>query len=135
MLRHLMLYVALAACACNPAERAEHPHDPRVGAARFFTERYAHSRFSKWDIRATAAGHDCGVLLITTSQVMDDSLVEALHYGAGAYEVVEGGVQGFSRTRAFRGVVYSDPTKRFWTFGAVSKDEIDDEIGALMPCR
>jgi hypothetical protein len=131
MLRHLMLYVALAACACQPPVRTGHPGDPRIGAARIFTERYAHSRFARWDIRATAAGSDCAVLLVRTSQVMDDSLVEAIHYGAGAYEIVEGGVQGFSQARAFRGVVYSDPTKRYWTFGVVSESEAEE----LEPCH
>ena len=131
MLRPLMLCVALAVCACKPAVRTDHAGDPRVRAASFFTERYAHSRFSGWEIRASAAGSDCSVLLVLTSQVMDDTLVEALHYGAGAYEVVEGGVHGFFHERAFRGVVYRDPTGRFWAFGAVSAAEAPE----LRPCR
>lgn len=131
MPQKLILLVLLATLACKPSLRPPLANDPRVAAAAFFTEQYAHSRFSKWDIRAQAAGSGCDVLLVRTSQVMDDSMIEAIHYGAGPYEIVRGGVQGFYQQRAFRGVVYSDPTKRFWTFGAIAKDEAP----ALSPCR
>jgi hypothetical protein len=55
--------------------------------------------------------------------VLEDSLVEAMHYGAGAYGVFNGGVHSFYRDRAFRGVAYRDTTQRVWTFGAVTTAE------------
>ncbi|HEY0372210.1 MAG TPA: hypothetical protein VGD79_09430 [Thermoanaerobaculia bacterium] len=131
MLRQLLLSLAIGVCACKPALHADRPHDPRIAAASFFTERYAHSRFAKWDIRATAAGDDCGLLLVHTTQVMDDTLVEALHYGAGNYAIVDGGVQTFMRKRGFRGVVYVDVLERSWTFGVVS----EAEAPRLKPCE
>ena len=51
-------------------------------------------------------------------------MVEALHYGAGAYGVYDGGVQRFSRDRAFRGVAYKDSSGRIWTYGNVSVAEV-----------
>ena len=127
MLRRVLLCLLAVVYACQ----ADKPHDPRVDAADYFTRRYADSRFAKWHIRATAAGHDCGVLLVETSQVMDDSLIEALHYGAGAYAIVDGGVQNFLEVRGFRGVIYTDPTKRHWTFGVVP----EAQSAEIEPCH
>ena len=109
----------------------ETQNDGRVTAATSFTERFAKSRFATWHVRAKAAGKDCGVLLVETSMIMDESMIEAMHYGAGAYDVYRGGVQQFSRDRAFRGVVYRDPSLRTWTYGATNATEVD----TLRPCR
>lgn len=130
MLRQLLLCLVLFACACKPGLFAERPHDPRIAAAAFLTDRYAHSRFAKWDIRAHAAGQDCSVLLVETSQILDDSLVEALHYGAGVYEIVDGGIPGFLQQQGFRGVVYVDGTERRWAFGVVEEEEVPE----IEPC-
>ena len=106
-------------------------NDGRITAASSFTERFARSRFADWHIRAKAAGEDCAVLLVETAMIMDESMIEAMHYGAGAYDVYRGGVQQFSRERAFRAVVYRDPSLRTWMYGAVNANEAD----TLQPCR
>ena len=118
-----MLLCFLVAC--------ETQNDGRITAATSFTERFSKSRFATWHVRAKAAGDDCGVLLVETSLIMDESMIEAMHYGAGAYDVYRGGVQQFCRERAFRGVVYRDPSLRTWTYGATNPIEAD----SLRPCR
>jgi hypothetical protein len=124
----LMLVVLLAA-ACSP--QAPPPkRDLHVRAASEFTERYARSRFAGWKVRGSAAGSDCGVLLVETSMMMEESMVEALHYGAGVYGVVDGGVQQFYRERSFRGVAYKDVSGRVWTYGEVTPGE----AGTLKRC-
>ena len=50
-------------------------------------------------------------------------MVEAMHYGAGAYGVVDGGVQRFCRDRSFRGVAYKDSSGRIWTYGNVTAQD------------
>ena len=96
-----------------------------VTAASLFTQRYAQSRLAAWNVRAAAAGDDCDILLVDTSIVLEDTMVEALHYGAGAYGVYDGGVQRFVRDRAFRGVAYRDSTGRIWTYGNVNAREAE----------
>ena len=103
----------------------------RITDAGAFTHRYARSRLARWNVRAHAAGADCGVLFVETAIVMEDSMVEALHYGGGSYDVYQGGVQQFWHDRAFRGVAYKDSTGHLWTFGNVS----DAETSALAVCR
>jgi hypothetical protein len=66
-----------------------------------------------------------------TAMIMDESMIEAMHYGAGAYDVYSGGVQQFCRERTFRAVVYRDPSLRTWTYGAVNETEAE----TLQPCR
>ena len=119
--RFLFLIVLLLACESNPKPS---PVDLRIAAARVFTQRYASSRLAAWKVRAAAAGRDCDVLLVDTSIIMEDSMVEALHYGGGAYDVGGGGVETFCRARAFRGVAYKDSTERIWTYGDVTPDEV-----------
>lgn len=122
MTRHYVMFAAmLAAFGCQ----AQPHNDARVTAASFFTQRYSHSRLAKWNVRASAAGRDCGVLLVETSIVMEDSMVEAMHYGGGAYGVIEGGVQRFYRERSFRGVAYKDSSSRIWTYGDVTREEAE----------
>ncbi len=108
-----------------------HRDDGRILAATSFTERFSRSRFADWHVRARAAGTDCGVLLVETSMIMDESMIEAMHYGAGAYDVYRGGVEHFVRERAFRGVVYRDASLRTWTYGATTPVEAE----SLRPCR
>lgn len=103
----------------------------RVEAARLFTRQYADSLFSRWNIAATAAGPRCNVLIIRTSVIMEESMVEALHYGSGPYEVYADGVQRFFRQQGFRGVAYQDTTGRVWTYGSVTQAEFQ----SLRPCR
>ena len=119
--RLLLLSVALIACESNPRPS---PNDLRVAATRDFTRQYARSRLAGWNVRASAAGRDCDVLLVDTSVILEDSMVEALHYGGGAYSVDgSGGVEHFCRRKAFRGVAYKDTTARVWTYG-VSAEEV-----------
>lgn len=112
-----LMILALLAAMCESRPRSSSNH---VAAANVFTDRYAHSRFAGWKIRATARGRDCDVLLVETDMLMEDSMVEAMHYGAGAYGVVEGGVRRFSRDRSFRGVAYKDSSGRIWAYGDVT---------------
>jgi len=92
----------------------------RIQAAAALTDRYARSRMTAWNLRAHAAGTDCTVLVIETPIILEDSMVEAMHYGAGAYDVIAGGVQQFSRDRTFRSVTYKDGSGRKWTYGAIT---------------
>ncbi len=128
-IRVLMMFVLITA-ACGAGAPPSPTHSARVAAAQFFTQRFAHSRFADWKIRANAAGSDCDVLLVQTPVVMEDAMVEALHYGAGAYGVVDGGVQRFARDRSFRGVAYKDSSGRFWTYGDVTASRAE----TLKPC-
>lgn len=118
-IRRLMIFALLAAmCGSRPHSTGKH-----VAAANFFTDRYAHSRFAGWKVRASARGGDCDVLFVETDMVMEDSMVEAMHYGAGAYGVVDGGVQRFCRDRSFRGVAYKDSSGRIWAYGNVTAQD------------
>lgn len=123
------LLVLFGTAACELSRQAK--DEERITAASVFTNHYAQSRLSRWNVRGYAAGTDCGVLFVETSIILEDSMVEALHYGAGAYGAYKGGVLQFSRDRAFRGVAYRDSSKRVWAFGNVSRDEAE----ALAPCR
>jgi hypothetical protein len=118
-IRCLMILTLLAATC----ESRQHSSSNHVAAANVFTDRYAHSRFAGWKVRASARGRDCDVLLVETDMVMEDSMVEAMHYGAGAYGVVDGGVQRFYRDRSFRGVAYKDSSGRIWAYGNVTAQD------------
>jgi hypothetical protein len=122
----LMFLLLFAAGTCQSRPQV----DARVTAAGVFTQRYSRSPLSVWNVHGRAAGTDCDVLLVETSVVMDDSMVEALHYGAGAYGVVEGGVQRFYLDGAFRGVAYRDSSGRVWMYGDVTRNEAE----TLKPC-
>jgi hypothetical protein len=125
-----ILAVAVLAIACAPRQQ-QSPRDERIAAASLLTKRCAVSRLAKWNIRGVAAGADCNVLLVDTSMVLDDSLVEAIHYGTGPYAVVDGGVRQFTRLRAFRGVAYRDRIGRVRTYGDLTRTEAEE----LRPCR
>ena len=124
-----MTLFAVMACKSNSRPPAEQQR--RISAASAFTKVYANSALSQWNVRGTAAGKDCGVLFVSTSIIMEDALVDALHYGAGAYDIYPGGVKSFSRERAFRGVAYRDATEKVWTYGAITPEE----AAQLAPCR
>jgi hypothetical protein len=128
--RRAGLTACLIATVCAPRQQLS-PREERIAAASQLTGRCAVSRLAKWNIRGAAAGADCRVLLVDTSMVLGDSLVEAIHYGTGAYEVVDGGVRRFTREQAFRGVAYRDRTGHVWTYGDLSQGEAEE----LSPCR
>ena len=128
LFRNVALVAGLIACAPAPQHSARHD---RIEAASLLAARFAASPLAKWNVRGTAAGADCGVLVVETPMVLEDSLVEAIHYGTGAGAVYDGGVRHFSRERAFRGVVYRDATGRVWMYGDLS--QADQE--KLEPCR
>jgi hypothetical protein len=71
------------------------------------------------------------VLFIRTANVLDDTMVEQMHYGSADYAMIPGGVHQFYRERAFRGVAYQDVAERVWTYGAVTGVEGE----SLQPCR
>jgi hypothetical protein len=129
----MLLLTAAITCESNhlKAPRRPAPSNGRIAAAHAFTRRYAQSRFSGWNIRAEAAGADCDVLFVNTSVILEESMIEAMQYGAGAYDVYEGGVQHFYREQSFRGVAYRDGSERIWTYGAVSVAEAE----GMSACR
>lgn len=133
MTRASLLLLLFVACESNQPT-SPHPvtavRDQHISAADAFTQQYAASRLAAWNIKAGAAGSDCDVLFVRTSIILEDSMIEALHYGAGAYNVYPGGVQKFYRDREFRGVTYTDPSERVWTYGKVDEDEGKE----LTPC-
>jgi hypothetical protein len=112
----------MATLACDSSSRDDNVH---VSAASLLTNEYSNSRLADWNVRAAAAGANCDVLLVETSVILEDSMVNALHYGAGAYGVHAGGVQRFSTEYSFRGVAYKDSTGHVWTFGGVTAAEIE----------
>jgi hypothetical protein len=130
----LAFLASAVACESKPQSApppSSPPHSVHVTAADRFTRNYAQSKLARWHVEASAAGDDCGVLLVQTAIVMDDSMVEALHYGAGAYRVDDRGVYQFYREHSFRGVAYKDPSRKVWTYGDVTPQELE----ALTPCQ
>jgi hypothetical protein len=125
----------MAACTDRPqtdaAIQQQAARSARVAAARAFTRDCAASHLASWKFRGTAAGGDCRILVVDTSMILEDPIVEAMHYGTGSYELYDGGVLHFSRDRAFRGVAYRDRTRHLWTYGDVTARDTQD----LQPCR
>ena len=128
-----VLLVVLMGLGCGPGHTEGLPRSAKahIDSARKFTDLYSRSRLSGWDIRASAAGADCDILRIEVSIILEDSMVEAIHYGAGSYDVYAGGVQHFSHERMFRAVSYKDASGRLWTYGSLSRNEAE----TLVPCR
>lgn len=120
----LVMLIALAACSSDS-------RDVHITAATAFTQHYSQSRLGKWNVRASAVGADCGVLLVEAAIIMDDSMVDAMHHGTGAYDVYPGGVHQFSQERSFRAIAYRDPSGRVWTYGPVPASDPN----ALAPCH
>jgi hypothetical protein len=112
----LVTTIVVASCDARPSPAGE----SRINSARWLTQRYSQSRLARWNVRAGAAGKDCTVLLIKTSMILDDSLVEAMHYGSGPYDIYPGGVNRFYRDRTFLGVAYEDRSRRIWTYGEIT---------------
>ena len=125
MLRYGLVMTLLLPFACRAVP------DGHVSAASALTRRYAESRFQKWNVHASAAGKDCSVLLVETSIVLDESMVEAMHYGIGPYAIQGRGLQNFSQEGGFRGVVYKDPTARVFSYG----DLPDEDPKSLATCH
>jgi hypothetical protein len=115
----LGIFLSNPFCGCSPRPNAH------VAAANLLTQRYATSRFAAWRIRATARGNDCSVLVLQTSIILEDSMIEAMHYGAGSYDTYDGGMQQFTRDHRFRGVAYKDISGKIWTYGPVSRKEAE----------
>lgn len=120
----LITLLALGACGDNPREA-------HINAASHFTRHYSQSRLGRWNVRASAAGADCSVLLVEASIVMDDFMVDAMHHGTGAYDVYTGGVQQFANERGFRSVAYRDPRHRVWSFGS----PVVRDSNPIAPCH
>lgn len=114
---------AVAQARMAPPAAAGH----RAAAAEL-TRIYAASKLAQWDVRASVAGTDCDVLLVETPVLMEETMVAAMHYGAGSYEVYHHGVEQFYRDRAFRGVAYKDGSGKIWPY-AIQESE------TLTPCR
>ena len=111
---------ALLACDFDPrADRLAH-------AARECTELYA-----AHDLRASAAGDDCLVLLVHAETRLSDTAVESIHYGTGDGAGYAGGLRQVLEDRGVRAVVYEDADRGLWTFGSIT----DDEAHSLKPCH
>jgi hypothetical protein len=127
----VFLLVVLTTSSCGEKKQDDH-RQVLVSAAKYLTARCADSRLRGWNVKADAAGSDCRVLYVRTSVVLEDAMIEALHYGAGAYATIgRGGIDQFSSESAFRGVAYKDASGRIWTYGNVSLDEAEE----LEPCH
>lgn len=135
MTRILCITMLLTASACDsklqPQAHRTTRGNEHVSAANLFTDLYAHSRLSEWNVRASAAGNDCRVLFIEVPLVLDDTMVEGLQYGGGKYAVYDGGADRFSRDRGFRTVRYRDASGRQWTYG----EQLPQDTEGLAPCR
>jgi hypothetical protein len=110
----IALSLALFACDSNPENRLY------VIASEELTMRYTRTPV---EIRATAAGGDCLVLLVQSKTPLNDNTVEALHYGSPDYKGYPGGVRQFAIDHEFRGVAYRDAHGTLWTFGSTSEKE------------
>lgn len=119
----------LARGASAAVVRGPAGEDQRVTAAGDLARLYAKSKLAAWDVSAVAIGSDCGILFVATPVVMEETMVAAMHYGAGSYEVYQGGIARFSQQANFRGVVYRDGSGMVWPYGEASKTE------PLTPCR
>jgi hypothetical protein len=126
-----VLALAIVHCGNDPHSRKPDAVKEHLVAARLFTSRCATSRLASWNVHAAAAGNDCGVLLIETPMILEDTIVEAMHYGTGSYDLYRGGINQFSRGRAFRGVAYKDGSGQLWLYGNLSRTEAE----SLRPCR
>jgi hypothetical protein len=111
----------------TPTDASIASDEERVAAAKRFSSIYDRSRLHAWHVRGHAVGPHNEVLLVEISKILDVSLIEALHYGSGAYDVCEGGVQHFARSHAFRRVVYHDASKAVWEY------ELNGEAAAAVP--
>lgn len=131
-LSSLLLLLTVVRCDSNrpPVHSAAPDTAHHIAAANDLTGRFSRSRLASWNIRASASGADCAVLFIEVPIVLDDSMVEAMHYGAGAYALDGAGVQRFADQRAFRAVTYEDKSRRRWAYG-VSRGEAE----SLAPCQ
>jgi hypothetical protein len=130
----ILLLATMTVIACE-SHRADPPRIPiadldHADSIDRFNQLYAKSRFSHWNMHASAAGSRCDVLFVQAAVLLDEPMIEALHYGAMTYDMYEGGVRQFSRDRAFRGVTYTDPSGRIWTYDAVDIREAEK----LTPC-
>lgn len=112
------LFLILCATACEQG-----PNSVQISSASAFARRYSQSKLSTLNVRASAAGPDCSILLVETGVPLVNTTVEALQYGAGDYDLWDGGVQQFCRERAFSGVVYRDPDGKIWAYGAITPVE------------
>lgn len=126
-----VLALTLTLIACDNRLQLPAATVQRSNAAKVFTELYSKSRLAQWNVQAAPGGTQCDVLFIRTSILLDETRIEAMHYGAGAYDVVEGGVRHFYPERTFRGVVYKDSGGRTWNYGDVTTEEAE----TLTPCR
>jgi hypothetical protein len=125
------LALTILHCGDEPRSRTRDAATEHVSAARTMTRDCAASRLATWNVRASAAGSDCGILLIETPMILEDSIIEALHYGTDSYRLYAGGVSQFSRERTFRGVAYKDGSGQLWFYGSLSRTEAE----SLRPCR
>jgi hypothetical protein len=127
--RSIIIGALCIVLSCNSKQSSR--TNIHVTAATLLTERYAAAPFAAWHIRVTAAGSDCSVLVVQTQIILEDTMIEAMHYGAGAYNTFPGGVKQFTTDHAFRGVIYKDVSGRSWPYGTVTEREQE----AVTPCR
>lgn len=67
----------------------------------------------EYRITAYASGQDCTTLLLTSTIVLDDNMVEDLHFGGGV-PAYRNGVMGFALARGFSRVKYVDTWGKTW---------------------
>jgi hypothetical protein len=141
----LLSLLTVSGSSCGPARPAQSPAPPTavdrgngrsserdryLRDAEFLTARYS-LKLPQWNVRALAAGPRCDVLVLHVGVIMEDSMIEAMHFGTGPYEQVTGSMQRFYHQQGFRGVTYHDKSEKIWTYGDVT----EREAPALVPCR
>jgi len=82
------------------------------------------SSLGQWDVSVHPAGADCDVLSIESGLILDETMVESMHYGTSSWRIHGGSVYRFMREQGYRGVAYRDRTGKTWTYGAVTADEV-----------
>jgi len=125
MKRAIALAMILVA-ACAKAESERQQQERQITAAEELTALYSKSVLVPWGVEAVAAGVDCKVLFVHVAVIMDDRMVEALHYGGGRYSVTPDGLERFYREHGFRGIAYEDDGRRQWVSGDMRRAEKDE---------
>ncbi|HSY50411.1 MAG TPA: hypothetical protein VLC46_16485 [Thermoanaerobaculia bacterium] len=117
----LATLLILFATACHQQSSAGRE---RIASAAALTKIYAGSRVSGLRLEAKAAPMDRSILLIRIGIPVDDSQVEAIHYGTGSFGVTPNGIRRFYLDHRFRGVIYQDATGATWAYGSVRTEEV-----------
>jgi len=100
----------------------------RIATAKDLTRLYAASELRDWKLKASAAGPDCGVLIVETPVAMERTMIDAMHHAVGSYRISDTSIDELAHERGFRGVLYKEGSGRLWPHGNVGE-------GTPAPCH